>query len=117
MRAELLQRTEHSAGRGHQAEHDDARAPQELSSRATPVVKRQPIANKSRWNIGNDGGFLAVMAFMFAEHGPDIGDAQPLELAMPLPSVLAIGPSVFERKGVRFHDEPPPAHLAPSFRV
>jgi hypothetical protein len=80
--------------------------------RAAPVVKRQPVANKASGNVEDDRGLLAVMGFMLAEHCPDVGHAQSLELAMPLPGMLAVGPAVFEGNAVRFHDEPP-AHLEP----
>jgi hypothetical protein len=48
-----------------------------------------------------------MMGFVIGEHRPYVRQSQPIKLAIPLPCVLAVGPSVFEGKPVRFHREPP----------
>lgn len=41
-----------------------------------------------------------MMGLVLAEHRPDIWHAQSFKLAMPLPSVLTIGPAIFEGNSV-----------------
>src|SRR5207237_4754305 len=49
----------------------------------------------------------AMVGFVIGKHRPHVRQSQSLKLAMPLPCLLAVGPSVFEGKPVRFHREPP----------
>ena len=62
-----------------------------------PIMKSQPVADKSSGNVGDRQRPIGMLALMVGQHRPNVVHANALELAMPLPGMLAAGPSIFER--------------------
>ena len=77
------------------------------------VVERKPVPYETSRNTKYDSATAWMMRFVIGEHRPHIRQPQSIKLAIPLPRVLAVGPSIFERKPVRFHREPPSNLLVP----
>src|SRR2546429_491645 len=107
------QQSQHCGGCGNKGQPDNTRSPKQLLARGALVVERKPVPNESSWNVEYDRVLAGMTGFVIGEHRPDGGQSQPLKLAIPLPRVLAVGPSVFEGKSVRFH-RMPPSNLLPS---
>jgi hypothetical protein len=97
---QLPPRCEHDTRDGSQPQHHDTHPPQELLPHGASIVEGQPVADKSWRYVEDDGRLVAVMGFVLTEHHPDVRHAQSLKLAVPLPSVLAIGPAILEGNSV-----------------
>jgi hypothetical protein len=92
----LSQEAEHRSRGSDHAQPYHAAAPDKLLARGLPVMKSKPIPDKSGRDVEDDGALPAMVRFVLTEHRPDILDAEPFELAMPLPGMLAIRPAIFE---------------------
>ena len=80
---------QHRRSHGRKAQADDHHTPQQLLTRGTPVLKRQPVANEPDRNTEDDRGFVGVMGFVLDKHRPHIRQAEVLQLAIPLPGAVA----------------------------
>jgi hypothetical protein len=81
--------------------------PQDLPATIVPVMKIKPVPHKPGRNVEHDRAAIRTVYLVLREHRTHGRHADPLKLAIPLPCVLAAGPSIFERKPVRFHLGPP----------